>query len=182
MGLHVRGDNVSFTNVCNLMESNAVWQKIQSFQQMRTLGTLTGSKGETSKMTTFDIRFRDTYHTNTSCMRVCTSRQSMQEVQQHNKIGIHTRCSVMDSRRRKWCFMISMAGKAIRRWWALFALPTFAAFIIGFVVPFLMGVYLSFCEFTTVTDGSGSVSRTTARLCRIRNSCMHLASRPHSPS
>ena len=49
--------------------------------------------------------------------------------------------------------MISMAGKAIRRWWALFALPTFAAFIIGFVVPFIMGVYLSFCEFTTVTDG-----------------------------
>ena len=49
--------------------------------------------------------------------------------------------------------MISMAGKAIRRWWALFALPTFAAFIIGFLVPFIMGVYLSFCEFTTVTDG-----------------------------
>ena len=48
--------------------------------------------------------------------------------------------------------MISMAGKAIRRWWALFALPTFAAFI-GFLVPFIMGVYLSFCEFTTVTDG-----------------------------
>ncbi len=39
--------------------------------------------------------------------------------------------------------MISMAGKAIRRWWALFALPTFAAFIIGFLVPFIMGVYLS---------------------------------------
>ena len=35
--------------------------------------------------------------------------------------------------------MISMAGKAIRRWWALFALPTFAAFIIGFLVPFIMG-------------------------------------------
>ena len=49
--------------------------------------------------------------------------------------------------------MISMAGKAIRRWWALFALPTFAAFIIGFLVPFIMGVYLSFCGFTTVTDG-----------------------------
>ena len=48
--------------------------------------------------------------------------------------------------------MISMAGKAIRKWWALFALPTFAAFIIGFVVPFIMGVYLSFCKFTTVTD------------------------------
>lgn len=48
--------------------------------------------------------------------------------------------------------MISMAGKAIRKWWALFALPTFAAFIIGFVIPFIMGVYLSFCKFTTVTD------------------------------
>ena len=45
--------------------------------------------------------------------------------------------------------MISMAGKAIRKWWALFALPTFAAFIIGFVIPFIMGVYLSFCKFTT---------------------------------
>lgn len=51
---------------------------------MRTLGTLTGAKGETLKMTTFDIRFHDTYHTNTSCMRVCTSRQSMQGVHQHN--------------------------------------------------------------------------------------------------
>ncbi len=49
--------------------------------------------------------------------------------------------------------MIDMAGKAIRKWWALFALPTFAAFIIGFLIPFIMGVYLSFCEFTTVTDG-----------------------------
>ena len=48
--------------------------------------------------------------------------------------------------------MISMAGKAVKRWWALFALPTFIAFIIGFIVPFLMGVYLSFTRFSTVTD------------------------------
>lgn len=48
--------------------------------------------------------------------------------------------------------MISMAGKAIRRWWALFVLPTFVAFVIGFLVPFIYGVYLSFCSFTTVTD------------------------------
>ncbi|EFA22075.1 carbohydrate ABC transporter permease [Bifidobacterium gallicum] len=48
--------------------------------------------------------------------------------------------------------MISMAGKAIRKWWALFVLPTFVAFIIGFIVPFVYGVYLSFCKFTTVTD------------------------------
>ena len=45
-----------------------------------------------------------------------------------------------------------MAGKAVKRWWALFALPTFIAFIIGFIAPFLMGVYLSFTRFSTVTD------------------------------
>ena len=50
--------------------------------------------------------------------------------------------------------MISMAGKAIRRWWWLFALPTFAAFVIGFLAPFVIGIFLSFCEFTTVTDAS----------------------------
>lgn len=46
-----------------------------------------------------------------------------------------------------------MSGKAIRKWWWLFALPTFAAFIVGFLVPFVMGVYLSFRKFVTVTDG-----------------------------
>lgn len=45
-----------------------------------------------------------------------------------------------------------MAGEAVKRWWALFALPTFIAFIVGFIVPFLMGVYLSFTRFSTVTD------------------------------
>jgi raffinose/stachyose/melibiose transport system permease protein len=48
--------------------------------------------------------------------------------------------------------MITMVGKAVRKWWALFALPTFAAFIIGFLIPFIMGIYLSFTKFTTVTD------------------------------
>ncbi|MFT8357417.1 carbohydrate ABC transporter permease [Bifidobacterium aquikefiri] len=48
--------------------------------------------------------------------------------------------------------MITMAGKAVRKWWALFVLPTFAAFIIGFVVPFIMGIYLSFTKFSTVTN------------------------------
>lgn len=31
-------------------------------------------------------------------------------------------------------------------------LPTFLAFILGFIAPFIMGIYLSFCKFTTVTD------------------------------
>lgn len=42
--------------------------------------------------------------------------------------------------------------KAIKKYLPVFVLPTFIAFIIGFVVPFLMGLWLSLCEFTTVTD------------------------------
>ncbi len=42
--------------------------------------------------------------------------------------------------------------KAIKRYFPVFALPTLAAFTIGFILPFLLGIYLSFCEFTTVTD------------------------------
>ncbi len=42
--------------------------------------------------------------------------------------------------------------KSLRRYFPLFLLPTLAAFIIGFLVPFLMGLYLSFCQFTTVKD------------------------------
>jgi raffinose/stachyose/melibiose transport system permease protein len=43
-------------------------------------------------------------------------------------------------------------SKAIKRYWPLFILPTFAAFTIGFLVPFFYGIFLSFCKFTTVTD------------------------------
>lgn len=42
--------------------------------------------------------------------------------------------------------------KGIKRYLPLFVLPTFFAFILGFILPFLMGVWLSFCKFTTVTD------------------------------
>lgn len=41
--------------------------------------------------------------------------------------------------------------KSLRRWGWLFTGPTVAAFIIGFIVPFALGVYLSFTEFRTVT-------------------------------
>ena len=34
----------------------------------------------------------------------------------------------------------------------LFLLPTFAAFCIGFIWPFIQGIYLSFCKFATVND------------------------------
>ncbi|MCT6917747.1 MAG: sugar ABC transporter permease [Bifidobacteriales bacterium] len=50
--------------------------------------------------------------------------------------------------------MISMAGKTISRWWALFVLPTFVAFVIGFVIPFILGIWLSLCHFTTIADAN----------------------------
>ena len=42
--------------------------------------------------------------------------------------------------------------KAIKRYFPVFVLPTLIAFTIGFLAPFVLGVYLSFCKFTTVTD------------------------------
>lgn len=44
--------------------------------------------------------------------------------------------------------------KALKRYWPVFLLPTMAAFTIGFIVPFIEGIYLSFCEFTTIRDAS----------------------------
>ena len=46
--------------------------------------------------------------------------------------------------------------KAIKKYFPVFALPTLVAFTIGFIVPFIMGIYLSFCEFTTVTDAKAA--------------------------
>ncbi|HJB16173.1 MAG TPA: sugar ABC transporter permease [Candidatus Blautia excrementipullorum] len=45
-----------------------------------------------------------------------------------------------------------MNNKSMKRYFPIFALPTLIAFIVGFVIPFILGVYLSFCKFTTVTD------------------------------
>ena len=42
--------------------------------------------------------------------------------------------------------------KAIKRYWPIFLLPTMAAFMIGFIIPFIEGIYLSFCKFTTIKD------------------------------
>lgn len=39
-----------------------------------------------------------------------------------------------------------------KRFYAFFTLPTMIAFTLAFLIPFLLGIYLSFTEFTTVTD------------------------------
>lgn len=43
-------------------------------------------------------------------------------------------------------------NKSMKKYFPIFALPTLIAFTIGFIIPFVMGIYLSFCEFTTVND------------------------------
>ena len=43
---------------------------------------------------------------------------------------------------------------ALKRSFPFFVLPTLIAFIIGFIVPFVMGLWLSFTEFTTVDDAT----------------------------
>lgn len=42
--------------------------------------------------------------------------------------------------------------KNLKKYFPLFAFPTLAAFLIAFVIPFIMGIYLSFTEFTTIVD------------------------------
>lgn len=39
-----------------------------------------------------------------------------------------------------------------KRYYAFFTLPTLIAFAIAFLIPFLLGIYLSFTRFTTVTN------------------------------
>ena len=44
--------------------------------------------------------------------------------------------------------------KAIKRYSPVFILPTLLAFMIGFIIPFIQGLYLSFCQFTTVNNAT----------------------------
>ncbi len=45
-----------------------------------------------------------------------------------------------------------LVRRPIQRMVWLFLLPTFAAFCIGFLYPFLQGIYLSFCKFRLTSD------------------------------
>lgn len=44
--------------------------------------------------------------------------------------------------------------KYMKKYFAVFMIPTLLAFAIAFLVPFAMGIFLSFCKFTTVTDAT----------------------------
>lgn len=45
-----------------------------------------------------------------------------------------------------------LVRRPIQRCFPIFIFPTFIAFIIGFLYPFIKGIYLSFCTFTTPRD------------------------------
>ena len=56
--------------------------------------------------------------------------------------------------KRKRDANVSMAHRPLRRLAPIFILPTFAAFCIGFIWPFIQGIYLSFCNFNTPKDAT----------------------------
>ncbi|MBQ3546129.1 MAG: sugar ABC transporter permease [Lachnospiraceae bacterium] len=45
-----------------------------------------------------------------------------------------------------------MSDKVLKKYFPIFVLPTLIAFTIAFIIPFFMGIYLSFCKFMTVGD------------------------------
>ncbi len=46
----------------------------------------------------------------------------------------------------------SAMQKSYKKYFALFVLPTLAAYMVAFVIPFFMGLYLSFCKFKTLKN------------------------------
>ena len=45
-------------------------------------------------------------------------------------------------------------NQSMKKYFIIFVGPTLAAFFIAFIIPFVMGLYLSFCDFTTVTNAA----------------------------
>ena len=42
--------------------------------------------------------------------------------------------------------------KNMKKYFPVFVLPTFISFTVVFLIPFVLGIYLSFTEFTTVEN------------------------------
>ena len=42
--------------------------------------------------------------------------------------------------------------KTLKKYFLVFTLPTLIAFAFAFIIPFIQGIYLSFCEFSTVKN------------------------------
>ena len=55
--------------------------------------------------------------------------------------------------------------RPMKRWAPLFLLPTFLAFCIGFVWPFIQGIYLSFCKFNVPSDATWVGVQNYTKIC-----------------
>lgn len=49
---------------------------------------------------------------------------------------------------------VKLMEKSIKKYFPVFLLPALAAFVIVFLIPFVLGIFLSFTEFTTVENAS----------------------------
>lgn len=58
--------------------------------------------------------------------------------------------------------------KSIKKYFPIFVLPTLIAFAIGFIIPFVYGIFLSFCKFTTVTDWKWTGLRNYTRIFYVQ--------------
>ena len=58
----------------------------------------------------------------------------------------------MGKKKKKQVGGQTLIAKSISKYFPVFMLPTFAAFCIGFIWPFIQGMYLSFCSFTIPKD------------------------------
>lgn len=59
---------------------------------------------------------------------------------------------ITKTRRSEGGLSSSLIKKPIKKWFPLFMGPTIICFFIGFVWPFLQGIYLSFCKFRITSD------------------------------
>jgi raffinose/stachyose/melibiose transport system permease protein len=64
-------------------------------------------------------------------------------------------------------------SKSIGRWFPLFILPTLAAFALAFLVPFILGLGLSFTRFTTVTNAKFNGGHNYAQVFSGSDSFVH---------
>lgn len=60
-------------------------------------------------------------------------------------------------------------NKNLSRYFPVFVLPTLCAFAVAFVIPFIMGLYLSFCSFTTVGNAQFTGLSNYARIFSNRD-------------
>ena len=59
---------------------------------------------------------------------------------------------VMGKKKNKKVGGQTLIARSISKYFPVFVLPTFVAFCIGFIWPFIQGMYLSFCSFTIPKD------------------------------